>query len=168
MQRVLIAGISGAGKTTLARDVAVRLGLPQHELDALHHGPGWVKRAEFEDEVAQIAAEDRWVTEDQYYRLLGDLLWRRADTLVWLDLPRATIMRQVVRRSVVRAATRRELWNGNRETFRGWLDPDHPMRWAWSQHSEWRAKVVDRIAAHPHLHVVQLTSRNDLRRFRAL
>ncbi|HWG25619.1 hypothetical protein [Actinospica sp.] len=89
-----------------------------------------MKRADFEDEVAEIAARERWVTEDQYYRLLGDLLWRRADTLVWLDLPHATIMRQVVRRSVVRAATRRELWNGNRETFRDWLDPDHPIRWA--------------------------------------
>ena len=165
MNRVLIAGISGSGKTTLAGALASRVGLPQHELDALHHGAGWVKRAEFEAEVAQIAAGERWVTEDQYFRLLGDLLWRRADALVWLDLPHATIMRQVVRRSVVRAATRRELWNGNRETFRDWLDPDHPIRWAWSQHAQWRGKVEDRIAAHPHLRVIRLTSRSDVRRW---
>jgi adenylate kinase family enzyme len=165
VQRILIAGISGAGKTTLAHAVATRLDVPQYELDALHHGPGWVKRPKFEDEVAEIAAGERWVTEDQYFSLLGDLLWRRADTVLWLDLPHATIMRQVVRRSITRVVTRRELWNGNRETVRALFDRDHPIRWAWSEHTRWRAKVEDRIATHPHLHVVHLTSRDDVRRF---
>lgn len=165
MDRVLIAGISGAGKTTVARALGERLGVPQYELDALHHGAGWVKRAEFEEEVAEFAAGERWVTEDQYSSLLGDLLWRRADTVVWLDLPHATVMRQVIGRSVVRAATRRELWNGNRETFRGWLDPDHPMRWAWSQHARWRGRVESRIETHPEVRVVRLRSRREVRRW---
>lgn len=167
MDRVLIAGISGAGKTTMARVLEARLGLPRYELDALHHGPGWVKRPEFEADVARFAAEARWVTEDQYYGPLGDLLWRRADTLVWLDLPRRDVMRQVIRRSVVRAATRRELWNGNRESVRGWLDPGHPMRWAWSQHYRKRFTVAERIEEHPHLTVVQLASTEDVRRWSA-
>ncbi len=33
---------------------------------------------------------------------------------------------------MARALTRRELWNGNRESFRNWLDPEHPIRWAWA------------------------------------
>lgn len=165
MNRVLIAGISGSGKTTLAKVVEARLGLPRYELDALHHGAGWVKRAEFEEDVARFAGEERWVTEEQYYGPLGDLLWRRADTLVWLDLPRSVVMRQVVRRSVVRVVTRRELWNGNRESVRGWLDPGHPMRWAWSQHARKRFVTAERIAAHPHLGVVQLASTDEVRRW---
>jgi adenylate kinase family enzyme len=60
------------------------------------------------------------VTEDQYSRFLGDLLWARADTVIWLDLPRRTVMWRVLRRSAVRAITRRELWNGNRDV-RHWL-----------------------------------------------
>jgi adenylate kinase family enzyme len=44
MDRVLIARTCGAGKTTLGRELSARRGLPHHELDALHHGPGWVKR----------------------------------------------------------------------------------------------------------------------------
>lgn len=74
MDRVLISGVSGAGKTTAAKALQARLGLPRFELDAFHHGPGWVKRPEFEDEVAAFAAQPRWVTEDQYHHLLGDLL----------------------------------------------------------------------------------------------
>lgn len=112
MDRVLVAGISGAGKTTVARALEQRFGLPRYELDALHHGPGRVKRTEFEAEVAAFAAGARWVTEDQYHGVLGDLLWRRADTVVWLDLPRATVMRQVIRRSLLRAVRREVLWNG--------------------------------------------------------
>lgn len=158
MDRVLISGISGSGKTTVARALEARLGLPRHELDALHHGPGWVKRAEFEADVAAFADEPRWVTEDQYTGLLGDHLWQRADTVVWLDLPRATVMRQVVRRTLVRAVTRAELWNGNRESVRDWLDPGHPVRWAWKQHAGYRERVAEFIAAHPRVRVVRLAS----------
>lgn len=158
MERVLVAGISGAGKTTLAARLAARLGLPRYELDALHHGPNWTPRPEFRSDVERFADTGRWVVEDQYTRQLDDLLTARADTYVWLDLPRHTVMFRVVRRSLARSATRRELWNGNRETFRDWLDPEHPIRWAWARHSVHRRRTLDRLAAHPDLTLVRLTS----------
>jgi hypothetical protein len=56
-------------------------------------------------------------------------------------------MQQVIRRSVSRGLLRRELWNGNREDPRHWLDSDHPIRWAWSQHGrkriEYEARFID-------------------------
>lgn len=136
---MLVGGISGAGKSTMAAVLSRRLDLPYVEIDSLHHGPGWVKRPEFEDDVAELAAGERWVVEDQYHRFLGDLLWRRADTLVWLDFSRRVVMGRVVRRSVSRAITRKELWHGNRENPREWLTPDHPIRYAWTHHAERRA-----------------------------
>ena len=165
MDRVLISGISGSGKTTLAVAVSVLLGLPRFELDALHHGPGWVKREDFESDVDTFSAGSRWVTEDQYHTALGDLLWQRADTVVWLDLPRRTVMQRVIRRSVVRAVTRRELWNGNRESIRDWLDPGHPIRWAWSQYESRRPEITGRTARHPQLTVIRLHSGRDARRW---
>jgi adenylate kinase family enzyme len=165
MNRVLISGISGSGKTTLAVAVSAVLGLPRFELDALHHGPGWVKRQDFETDVDTFSAGPRWVTEDQYHTALGDLLWQRADTVVWLDLPRRTVMQRVVRRSVGRAVTRRELWNGNRESIRNWLDPEHPIRWAWSQHERRRRDTAGRIVRHPQLTVIRLHSGRDARRW---
>ncbi|MDX2394903.1 MULTISPECIES: adenylate kinase [unclassified Streptomyces] len=164
MERVIVAGISGSGKTTMATALAARLGLPRTELDGLYHGPQWVKRPEFEDDVATFSAEPRWVCEEQYYSTLGGLLWTRADTLVWLDLPRRTVMWRVVRRSVLRVVTRRELWNGNRETLREFLfDPEHPMRWAWTRHSVRRAAIGERLAAHPHLAAIRLRSAREVR-----
>ena len=163
----MVAGVSGTGKTTLAKKLEARLGVPRYELDALYHGPGWVKRPEFEADVEAFTAGPRWVTEDQYSAVLGHLIWQRADTLIWLDLPRGTVMWRVVRRSFIYAGTRRELWNGNRERFRDWLDPGHPIRWAWAQHASKRERVAGRVAAHPELEVVRLMSARAVREWLA-
>ena len=48
--------------------------------------------------------------------------------MVWLDVGPSVFMPRLIVRSLVRSLTKRELWNGNRELWRGWLDPDHPAR----------------------------------------
>jgi hypothetical protein len=56
-------------------------------------------------------------------------------------------MARVIRRSFARAATRQRLWHGNTERFRDWIDPEHPIRWAWSQHAPRRRAIAARFAA---------------------
>jgi adenylate kinase family enzyme len=165
MQRVLVSGISGAGKTTLARRVAAALDLPYTELDALHHGPGWVKRPEFEDDAAALAAGDRWITEDQYQTCIGDLLWDCADTVLWLDLPRRVVMWRVTTRTLVRMVLRTKLFNGNRERVRNLASAGHPIRWAWTQHADRRARTEAKAAEHPDVRVVRLRTASAARRF---
>jgi len=166
-RRVLVAGISGAGKTTLARRLSACWELPRCEMDALYHGPEWVQRPEFERDVRRFIAGGRWVTEDQYHRVLGDLLWEQADTVIWLDLPRRTIMWRVVRRSLVRAITREELWNGNRENWRDFLQPYHPIRWAWSQAGPRSREIAERAARFPDITVIHLRTVRETRRWLA-
>ena len=163
--RVLVSGISGAGKTTLARALGERWGLPAHELDALHHGPGWVPRPEFAADVRRFAAGDRWITEDQYHGVLGDLLWERADTVIWLDLPRRTIMWRVIRRTVTRLVLRTELWNGNRERLLDLARPSHPIRWAWSRAESRSRETAKRAARFPRVTVVRLRTSGEARRW---
>jgi adenylate kinase family enzyme len=73
MERVIVAGCSGAGKTTLAAAIAARRALQHLELDAVFHGPGRAKRDEFEGEVAQFTAGRRWACEDMYFAWLAGL-----------------------------------------------------------------------------------------------
>ena len=105
-RRVLIAGTSGAGKTTLATLVARSWQLPRVELDALHHGPNWQPRAAFVSEVEAFVRQPRWVTEWQYTAKLGEILHSRADCVLWLDHPRGLVMRQVVGRTLARKIRR--------------------------------------------------------------
>jgi adenylate kinase family enzyme len=156
-QRVLVAGTSGAGKTTLGRAVAEVLGYPYVELDSLHHGPGWTTRPEFEDDVARVAAGATWVSEWQYAAVRA-LLLDRADCLVWLDLPRRVVMARVVRRTLSRRFRRSVLWNGNVEPpLRTFLtDRDHIVRWAWRTHPRTRERIHATLAERPELTVVRL------------
>jgi adenylate kinase family enzyme len=161
--RVLVAGTSGSGKTTVAGRVAAVLGLPHIEIDALFHGPGWTPRPSFEADVRQFAAGPGWVTEWQYAPV-RDLLADRADLLVWLDLPRGVVMRQVVRRTVVRRLRRQELWNGNLEPpFRTiFTDREHIVRWAWATHHLNAERVTALARRRPELPIVRLRSRAEV------
>ena len=166
--RVLVAGTSGSGKTTLAGRIAATVGVPHTEIDALYHGPGWTLRESFMADVAALAAQPQWVTEWQY-RTVRPLLLQRADLLVWLDLPRAVVMRRVVQRTAQRRLTRTVLWNGNIEpplsTF--FTDRDHIIRWAWRTHHENAGRVTAAVTARADLSVVRLTSPQDVDRWLA-
>lgn len=170
-RRILVAGVSGAGKTTLARRVSARLGVPHIEIDALFHGAGWRPRPEFLADVERFTAADAWVTEWQYPAARPVLL-DRADLMVWLDLPVARTMLQVTGRTVARRLRRTELWNGNQE---GPLldilrDPDHIIRWAWGTRRKYdglpaRVEAARRGRGLPELPVVRLHSHRESRRW---
>lgn len=157
--RILVAGTSGAGKTSTARRIAERLGVPHVEIDALYHGPGWTPRPTFEADVHRFVAQPAWVTEWQYGSVRA-VLAERADLLVWLDLPRARVMRQVVVRTIVRRRRRQELWNGNVEPplWTILTDPEHIVRWAWTTHRQTAARVAGVLGQRPQAIVVRLRS----------
>jgi adenylate kinase family enzyme len=165
--RVSVVGNSGAGKTTIGRQLAAALGVPFLELDSIFHLPGWqeLPAEEFRAAVAERVAGEAWVV-DGNYTTVREIVWERADTVLWLDLPRSAIMRQVVLRTLRRTLTREELWNGNREPLDNlWrLDPTKSIvRWAWTQHRKYHdrfgAAMVD--PAWSHLRFVWVRSRRD-------
>ncbi len=110
-----------------------------------------------------------WVVDGNFSQV-RDLVWARADTIIWLDFPRRIVMRRVVVRTLRRALTREELWNGNREPWSNlWsLDPDRSIiAWSWQGHGHYRAQYRSAMAdpAHAHLHFVRLSSPRAARRF---
>jgi adenylate kinase family enzyme len=167
-RRVLVAGVSGAGKTTLAAAVAEVLWAPHVEIDALYHGPGWTPRPEFEAEVDRFSAGRAWTTEWQY-GAVRRLLLTRCDLLVWLDLPTAQVMRQVTARTLWRRVRRQALWNGNVEPPLWTVvnDREHIIRWAWSTRAKPARLVSAALAADPELVVVRLRSHIDADRWLA-
>lgn len=145
MKRILVAGITGAGKSTMARALEDRLRLPRHEMDALYFtGPDWQVNEHFRADVERIAEAPAWIFDSFGYPEVRDLLWTRADTVLWLDYPRRTVLPRVLRRSLRRTLWRERIFGGNRETLGGWFVRDHPVWWAMSQHGPRRADIAGR------------------------
>jgi energy-coupling factor transporter ATP-binding protein EcfA2 len=124
MRRVSVVGSTGSGKTTFARELAALLGVPHVELDALSWRPSWtmVPAPAFQARVAEATSGDAWVVDGNYGgQGAREIVWDRADTVVWLDFSLAVILARLFRRTNARIRSRVELWpgTGNRETFRG-------------------------------------------------
>jgi len=165
-RRVIVAGTSGAGKSTLAGRIGRALRIPYTELDSLFHGPGWVPRESFEADVDRVIAAPGWVCEWQY-SVVRTRLAERADLLVWIDLPRRTVIRQVVVRTVRRRLRGEVLWNGNLEgpLHTIFTDREHIIRWAWREHHRTTAKVLSLHERRPTLPIVRLRSRAEVDRW---
>lgn len=177
MRRIAVLGTSGAGKSTLARTLAERLGLAHIELDALNHQPNWTPLGvdELRHAVAGAMTDadeshDGWTMCGGYDSTVNELRTANADTIVWLDLPRRVVMRQVIARTIRRAVTREELWNGNREpltNFYRWDPNKNVIRWAWTTYDE-RRNQYERFMADgtwDHVAVHRFRSHEDVDRF---
>jgi adenylate kinase family enzyme len=169
--RVSVVGNSGSGKTTLAAAVSAALDMPHLELDSVFHQPGWVplEKEEFRRRVTEFVAGQRWVTDGNYSKV-QDLIWARADTVVWLDPPRYRVMRRVIWRTLRRAALRSELWNGNREPWANFLraDPEESViAWAWTKHHPTRHRYERAMTdpANAHLTFIRLRAPGEVAAF---
>ena len=117
-ERIAIIGPSGSGKTTLGRWLERELGLPFTDLDDLHWQPGWREAPlpAFRCAVDDVTRRPRWVLAGNYAPA-RDLIWPRADAIVWLDLPLATVLRRSALRALRHWWTRERICNGNRQTL---------------------------------------------------
>lgn len=160
--RIVVVGTTGSGKTTMARSLAAQLGLEHVEVDALHWEPEWVMadRATFRERVDAATVGRRWVA-DGNYSAVRDILWGRADTLVWLDYPLPFILMRLTRRTLRRIVRGEELWNGNRESFASqFLSRDSLYLWALQSHPRHRREYPALLAKpeYAHLTVARLRS----------
>ncbi len=134
--RIIVVGTSGSGKTTLARELSQRLGVTHVEFDAYRHGPNWTETPDelFRENLAEALAGNKWVA-DGNYSVARDVVWPRANTLVWLDYPFRVIIWRLWWRVLRRGITREELWNGNREAL--WMHfftRESLFLWAFNTH----------------------------------
>ena len=122
--RLAIIGTSGAGKTTLGREISRRLGATFIEVDAIHNKANWIEATDEElrkgIETA-IDGRNSWVIDEVCYRQLGTFVSDRVDAILWLDLPLSLKTWRLCLRSWRSIRTREPLWNGNIETWRSAL-----------------------------------------------
>ena len=144
MQRVLVMGSSGSGKSTFAMRLSEITGIPFVSLDALFWKPGWVKsdKAEFQERVTEAARQPRWIMDGNFQSHLVELRRDVSDTVIWFDLPRSTCMLGILKR-IARSygRVRPEMGEGCPEK----IDFEF-FRYVWSYRRLQRPKLLDYFA----------------------
>lgn len=172
MNRIVVIGTSGSGKSTVARRLGEKLEFPVLELDSVYHQPGWtpLPNDELRARVADFALQPSWVIDGNYTSEgVKDLVWPVADTLVWLDPPKSVVMRRITVRTLRRWVTREELWNGNREPLTGpfRLDPEKSIiRWAWTSYDTVKQRYEEATGSPEaaHLRIYRLRTTDEVER----
>jgi adenylate kinase family enzyme len=141
VQRIAIIGPGGAGKSTLARRLGERLGLPVIHLDAEFWRPGWVETPpdEWAGRVRELASGERWITDGNYGGTM-EIRMAAADTIVFLDFPRRICLWRVLKRQLrYRGRSRPDMTEGCPER----LSPEF-VRWIWEYPRTRRPGVLAR------------------------
>ena len=159
-QRINVIGNPGAGKTTTAQELSSRLSIPHIELDALFWGPNWTEAPNevFRARVAEAVKQPRWVADGNYSRV-RDIVWKRADTVVYLDYRFGRVFWQLLKRTVGRSLRREALWNGNRENFReSFFSRDSILWWLLTTYKRRRRQyaMLFKKPEYAHLNIIHL------------
>ena len=141
--RIVVVGVTGSGKTTFAKELATKKGTSFIELDALHWLPDWqhIPDEEFRQRVEVATRGDSWVV-DGNYSVARDIIWTRANAIIWLDYSLWTVFWRLYKRTWSRYWNRELLWGTNYETLykqlKIWSAEDSLFHWLFKTY--WRRK----------------------------
>lgn len=163
--RISVVGTSGSGKTTVAAKIAKRLNIRHVELDALHWKPGWQEAPldEFRRQVDEATSEESWVVDGNYSKV-RDIVWRKAETVVWLDSPFRVVFSRVLWRTIRRIVTGEELWEGNRENLNALIGQDSMPVWVLKTFWRRKKELPELLASdeYSHLQAIRLRSSQEV------
>ncbi len=171
-RNIVVVGSSCSGKTALAEELGEHFDLRYVELDALYWEPEWTGAPDevFRSRVTEATEGDGWAVAGNY-STVRDLLWPRADTIVWLDLPLPLLLKRIVHRSWRRSRSDKLLWGTNREKFLShfttWSD-DSLIAYTIKNHRRRRREFAAAMASDewPNSRFLRLRSTKTVRRFR--
>ena len=120
MDRIMIFGFSGGGKSTLARKMGEILDIEPTHFDRLHWLPGWVEstRDYKREMIKPVLERDRWIIEGNYHHIYWNERLEKADTIIFIDVNRFTCIYQDWKRSLMyKGKTRPDMGEGCTEKF---------------------------------------------------
>lgn len=144
MQRILVVGVSCAGKTELARRLSLLLNIDHTDLDDLHWNRNWEPTPieQFTLKVKEVIAMPAWIISGNYSSVQEQIL-PQADTLIWLDYSRWVVWTRALRRTLRRVILKEQCCNGNYETFKlQFLSADSILLWIYKTYNRRRQQYL--------------------------
>lgn len=162
MQKVLIIGCGGAGKSTLARKMGEKTGLPVVHLDKLFWHPGWVesKKDEIDEKIYFELEKTQWIMDGNYNRTLAERM-RHCDTIIYLDFSRFACLMGVLKRVITTYGTvRPDMGEGCPERF-DW----EFLQWVWNYNKNKRESNYRLLNEATHAETIVLKNRRAVKKF---
>ena len=162
--RIVVVGVTSSGKSTLAEQLSRLFDLHFIELDALHWEPNWQAAPldVFRRRVEAATEVERWIVAGNYH-VVRDLIWPKAEAILWLDYSLWRVLWQLTQRNFKRWWTQELLWGTNREPlwthFKFW---SQESLYHWLFKTYWRRKrEYPMLLSQPeHRHLVLLRFKN--------
>ena len=163
--RIIVVGTSGSGKTTLSKEISLILSIPHVEFDYYRHGPGWTETPDpiFRENLREALSEASWVA-DGNYSVVRDIVWTRADMMIWLDYSIFMVLWRLFWRTFLRCILRKELWNGNKESiWENFFTRHSILIWALKTHWSGRSDIAEALqqSEYSHIKVLHMESAKD-------
>ena len=163
MERVLIIGCGGAGKSTLARRLGEKTGLPVVHLDQIWWAPGnWqhISREDFDVRLAEELSRPRWILDGNFNRTI-EVRLRHCDTVIYLDFNRFVCLKNWIGRVVKNwGHAREDMGEGCNE----WFDPTM-LRWIWQFNKTNRERYYRLLSEVEEVDIIILKHRRQVERF---
>ena len=163
MERIMIIGCGGAGKSTLARTLGEKTGLPVVHLDQIWWAPGsWkhMEREEFDRILMEEMEKTRWIIDGNYNRTIEPRL-NRCDMVIYLDFSRFACLRSWMGR-VIRnwGTTRADMGPDCKE----WFDPEMAA-WIWNFNKNHRQQYYRLLNEAEGVETIVLKNRRAVKKF---
>ncbi len=167
-KRILIYGVTGSGKTTMATWLSEKTGIPWTEIDPLMWNPGWelIPVDQQRERIAEICARDEWIFDAAYAPWL-DIPLERVQLIIGLDFSRSRSFWQLLKRTVARAIDKKEVCNQNVETFKGMFSRDSILIWHFKSFARKRERMRQWQANQAKFEVILLKNPIDLEIWKA-
>ena len=162
MERIIIIGCGGAGKSTLARKLGEVLDLPVVHLDKLFWKPGWVEtsREEFDALLAQELAKDKWIMDGNFNRTMPERM-KRCDTIIYLDFSRLAGLMGVLKRVITTyGKVRPDMGEGCPER----IDLEF-LKWVWNFNKNKRESYYKMLNEAENVETIVLKNRRAVKLF---
>ncbi|MFK8138784.1 MAG: AAA family ATPase [Bdellovibrionales bacterium] len=170
MNKIIVIGTTGSGKTTLAKEISTKLKLPHIQLDSLFWKPNWEEASdqEFFSKIRDAIRSDQWVVDGNYSRTQSITL-SEADTVVWIDLPFWQTFYQLIFRTLGRIRSKQELWEntGNKESLKMMFSRDSILLWFFKTYHRNRKKYLKMMSdsSNGEIRFIHLKSNSEKKEF---
>jgi len=169
-KRINVIGTSGCGKSTFSKKLAQALNVPYLEIDKIFWGPDWTFLSDellFEKLTTELSAPG-WVLDGNYSRTTP-VKWKNVQLVIWLDFSFTRVMFRIIKRTLSRAVTQTELWEGtnNRESIKNIFTGKSMITWSAQTFNDNRTKynATMRDKEYQHIKFVRLTNPNEAKIF---